>query len=145
MLLHALKSVSRIGIKEKHNLMRISNLPIHWYVKKIGWIYMVKDCLSLTKCFFLQVPVPICKSEKGAVTVLIIKVNHMNFSHCWRRILWEILSYDQTVFWIEKLQKGAKSSSAEKWRVIRNILTLNFVACELGRYTYSTVVQVQIQ
>jgi hypothetical protein len=55
------------------------------------------------------------------------------------------VTYNQTIFWIVKLQKGVKSSSAEKWRVIRNILTLNFVACELGRYTYSTVVQVQIQ
>ncbi len=95
---------------------------------------MVKDCLSLTNCFFLQVPAPICKSEKGAVTVLIIKVNHMNFSMLKKDAVSNFVL--RSIFWIVKLQKGVKSSSAE---------TLNFVTCEHGRYTYSTLVQVQIQ
>ncbi len=49
-----------------------------------NWLKIVKGCISLTKCFFLQVPVPACKWEIKAAPFLQSKVNHTNFLRCWR-------------------------------------------------------------
>jgi hypothetical protein len=54
-------------LKERQSLMLISNIPVHLRRMLKNWLKIVKDCLSFTKCFFLQVPAPVCKWEKGAV------------------------------------------------------------------------------
>jgi len=74
--------ISSIRIKKRLNLMLISNPLIKIDVK--NWLKIVKDCLSLTKCFFLKVPAPACKWEKKH-SLFLRSESYMNFSRCWRR------------------------------------------------------------
>jgi hypothetical protein len=61
------------------------------------------------------VPVPICKSEKGAVTVLYNQSESYELLTLLKKdAVRNFVTYNQTIFWIVKLQKGVKSSSAEK-------------------------------
>jgi len=71
--------ISSIRIKKRLNLMLISNPLIKIDVK--NWLKIVKDCLSLTKYFFLKVPAPACKWEKKH-SLFLRSESYMNFSRC---------------------------------------------------------------
>ncbi len=102
--------ISSIRIKKRLNLMLISNPLIKIDVK--NWLKIVKDCLSLTKCFFLKVPAPACKWEKKH-SLFLRSESYMNFSRCWRREPGESLLYDWYYgLWSSKsvLNQGAQKN-----------------------------------
>jgi hypothetical protein len=77
-----LKHRGSATLKERQSLMLISNLPVHLRRMLKNWLKIVKDCLSFTKCFFLQVPAPVCKWEKGAVQKNTIDITECKLQKC---------------------------------------------------------------